>query len=235
MQQKGEAWKVLHHLYITYKEINSLYTQHKTTLTLIPTLICTPHSKTQYVSETANSFRVIQPTVHWHTFKTFMFVFTSSSSSQKLFVKYLINTDLIWLSVTRYKPKLSHGLTCHFILDRLHWCAKQWNRTSMLPGESILYLSTLWPFVMSYWYLHWILWCINQVTVNAVYYDFKLEPFFYLQSEHIPSKWENTRSDMQVLTELKKSHCNHTMTKLWIQFISAACFNLTFRILKILK
>ena len=29
------------------------YAQHKTTLTLIPTLICTPHSKTQYVSETA--------------------------------------------------------------------------------------------------------------------------------------------------------------------------------------
>ena len=52
MQQKGEAWKVLHHLYITYKEKNR-YAQHKTTLTCIPTHICTPHSKTQYVSETA--------------------------------------------------------------------------------------------------------------------------------------------------------------------------------------
>ena len=29
----------------------------------------------------------------------------------------------------------------------------------------------------------------------------KEETFFYLQSEHILSKWENTRSDMQVLTE----------------------------------
>ena len=31
------------------------------------------------------SFRVIQATVHWHTFKTFMFIFINSSSSQKLF------------------------------------------------------------------------------------------------------------------------------------------------------
>ena len=40
-----------------------------------------------------------------------------------------------WLSVTWYKPKLSHGMTCHFMLDSLHWCAKQRNRTSMLLGE----------------------------------------------------------------------------------------------------
>ena len=82
------------------------------------------------------SLRVIRPTVQWHTFKTFMFVFINSCSSLKtLFVKYLINIDLIWLSVTRYKPKISHGLTCHFILDRLHWCAKQRNRTSVLLSE----------------------------------------------------------------------------------------------------
>ena len=31
------------------------------------------------------SFRVIYPTVQWHTFKTYMFVFITSSSSQKLF------------------------------------------------------------------------------------------------------------------------------------------------------
>ena len=31
------------------------------------------------------SFRVIQATVQWHTFKTVMFVFINSSSSQKLF------------------------------------------------------------------------------------------------------------------------------------------------------
>ena len=31
------------------------------------------------------SFRVIQPTVPWHTFKIFMFVFINSCSSQKLF------------------------------------------------------------------------------------------------------------------------------------------------------
>ena len=29
MQQKREAWKVLHHLYTTYKEINSQYTHTK--------------------------------------------------------------------------------------------------------------------------------------------------------------------------------------------------------------
>ena len=33
--------------------------------------------------------------------------------------------------------------------------------------------------------------------------------FFYLQSEHIPSKWENTRSNMQVLTKVK----NPTISK----------------------
>ena len=31
----------------------------------------------------------------------------------------------------------------------------------------------------------------------------KWEPFCYLQSEHIPSKWENTRSNMQVLTKIQ--------------------------------
>ena len=91
------------------------------------------------------SFRVIQPTEQWHTFKTFMFVFINSCSSQKLFVKYLTNIDLIWLSVTRYKPKLSHGQTCYFMLDRLHWCAKQRNRTSVLLGE-------LWYTYKSIWY-----------------------------------------------------------------------------------
>ena len=53
MQQKGEAWKVLHHLYITYKEEKKwLYTTQNISHTHT-TLICTPHSKTQYVSETA--------------------------------------------------------------------------------------------------------------------------------------------------------------------------------------
>ena len=32
---------------------------------------------------------------------------------KNFFVKYLINIDLIWLSVTRYDPKLPNGLTCH--------------------------------------------------------------------------------------------------------------------------
>ena len=48
---------------------------------------------------------------------------------------YLINIELIWLSATEYKPKYSYDLICHFILDRLYWCAKQRNRTSVLPGE----------------------------------------------------------------------------------------------------
>ena len=54
---------------------------------------------------------------------------------KNFFVKYVISIDLLWLSETRYKPKLSHGLACYFMLDRLHWCAKQWNRTSVLLGD----------------------------------------------------------------------------------------------------
>ena len=51
------------------------------------------------------SFRGIQATVQWHTFKT-MFVFINCSSSQNFFfVKYLISIDLLWLSETRYKSK----------------------------------------------------------------------------------------------------------------------------------
>ena len=61
---------------------------------------------------------------------------------KNFFVKYLISIDLLWLSETRYKPKLSHGLICHFMLDRLHWCAKQKNRTSVLlvPGRVVIYI-----------------------------------------------------------------------------------------------
>ena len=91
------------------------------------------------------SFRVIQPTGLWHIFTTFMFVFINSCSLQKSFqgsrlwhlfgYEYLINLELIWFSATKYKPKLSHGLTCHFMFDRLHWCAKQMNRTRVLSGE----------------------------------------------------------------------------------------------------
>ena len=95
------------------------------------------------------SFRVIQLTVRWHTFKTFMFVFINSCSYHKTFrdswlLKYLINKKkkkkkkkkiTSRFSVTRYKPKLSHALTCHFMLDSLHWCPKQRNRTSVLLGE----------------------------------------------------------------------------------------------------
>ena len=86
------------------------------------------------------SFRVIQPTVQWHTFKTFMLVFINFCSSQKLFVKYLINIDLIWLSVTRYKLKLSHGLTCHFMLDMLNWCAKTKESNKRAPGQVVIFI-----------------------------------------------------------------------------------------------
>ena len=61
---------------------------------------------------------------------------------KSFFVKYLISIDLLWLSETRYKPKLSHDLICHIMLDRLHWCAKQRNRTSVLlvPGRVVVYI-----------------------------------------------------------------------------------------------
>ena len=61
-------------------------------------------------------------------------------------IKYLINVKPI-TSSHKIQACL-HGLTCHFMLDRLHWCAKQRNRTSMLLGE--LAMSA-----MSYWYLCW--------------------------------------------------------------------------------
>ena len=75
-------------------------------------------------------------------------LFSSILVHQKNFlVKYLISIDLLGLSETKYKSKLSHGLTCHFMLDRLCWCAKQWNRTSVLLGEL--------------WYT-----CISQFSLN---------------------------------------------------------------------
>ena len=54
---------------------------------------------------------------------------------------YLINIELIWLSATKYKPKFSHGLMCHFLLDRLHWCAKQRDRTSVLLASCDIHIS----------------------------------------------------------------------------------------------
>ena len=58
----------------------------------------------------------IQPTVQWHTFKTFMFVFINSCSSQFFFVKYLINIELTWLSVTRYNTSQNFHMAWHVIL-----------------------------------------------------------------------------------------------------------------------
>ena len=34
----------------------------------------------------------------------------------------------MWLTATEYKTKRAHGLTCHFMLDRLQWCAKPMNK-----------------------------------------------------------------------------------------------------------
>ena len=86
------------------------------------------------------SFRVIQPTVQWHAYlQNFYVCFINSCSSQNLLRQSVIKVPnqyrTYMISVTRYKLKLSHGLTCHFMLDRLHWCVKQRNRTSVLLGE----------------------------------------------------------------------------------------------------
>ena len=75
---------------------------------------------------------------------------------------------------------------------------------------------------MSYWYVRWILWCINQVTVNAVWHDVKWEPFFYLQSEHIPSKWENPHRNKQ---SHHRSQYNHDNEQMWpITSKPTSCF-----------
>ena len=82
-------------------------------------------------------------------------------------LKYLINIELIWLSVTKHKPKLSHGLTCHFMLDRLHWCAKQMNRTSVLLGR---YESddVIWLRNHAYtWMLVPNIWCKQTMASNT--------------------------------------------------------------------
>ena len=104
-------------------------------------------------------------------FYQFLIITKTFRGSQLL--KYLIKIELIWLSVTKHKPKLLHGLTCHFMLDRLHWCAKQRNRTSVPWASCDIHISPFSkiytkPLAMSYWYLCWIVWCINQVTLNAV-------------------------------------------------------------------
>ena len=53
------------------------------------------------------------------------------------------------------------------------------------------------------------------LALNFMVHDVKWEPFFYLQSEHIPSEWENTRSDMLVLTEIKKNPTTTTITNIY--------------------
>ena len=61
---------------------------------------------------------------------------------------------------------------------------------------------------MSYWYLCWIVWCINQVTVNAVQHDAKWDNFFIylfmikihqLQMKEYPFQYAST-------DRKKKSH-----------------------------
>ena len=127
-------------------------------------------------------------------------------------LKYLINIELIWLSATKYKPKLFHGLTCHFMLDRLHWCTKQRNRTNVFLGELryiyILYIYYIYIYIYiqispSSINLHIIAFNILLVLAlnfrlhKSSYCKYSLawwEPFFYFQSQHIPSKWDHSRS-----------------------------------------
>ena len=125
------------------------------------------------------SFRVIQLTVRWHTLKTFMFVFINFCSSKKTFrdsrlLKYLVSKELM-LSVTRYKPKLSHGLTCHFMLDSLHWCAKQRNSNKRAPGRVVIYIS---PFSINLYFLTFsnvlLVLALNLIVHKSSYYKCSL-------------------------------------------------------------
>ena len=78
-------------------------------------------------------------------FYQFLIITKTFRGSQLL--KYLIKIELIWLTVTKHKPKLLLGLTCHFMLDRLHWCAKQRNRTSVPWASCDIHIS---PFSIIY-------------------------------------------------------------------------------------
>ena len=62
-----------------------------------------------------------------------IFVYYKKFQGSRL-LKYLNQYRTHRLPATKYKPKLLHGLTCYFMLGRLHWCAKQRNRTSVLLG-----------------------------------------------------------------------------------------------------
>ena len=95
------------------------------------------------------SFRVTQPTVQWQCdiplklsclFSSILVHYITTFRDSRL-LKYLINKEIIWLSVTRYKPKLSHGLTCHFMIDSLHWCAKTKELNKHAPGRVVIYIS----------------------------------------------------------------------------------------------
>ena len=155
------------------------------------------------------SFRVIQSTVQWHTFKTFMFVFLNSSSSQKLFVKYLISIDLLRLSETRYKPKLSHSLTC-VILCSIGYidvpnngieqvCSRASCDTHISPFGINLHFSLEKCLIGT---------CIVNFMVHKSSYSkcslawCQLRTFLLFTNWTHPLQMREYRSDMQVLTKL---------------------------------
>ena len=99
------------------------------------------------------------------------------------------------------------------MLDRLHWYAKQKNRTCMLRASCDIHqshLALIYPLAFSNVLLVLALNFmvhirVYQVTVNAVWHDVKWELFLLYTCDHIPSERKNTLSNMQVLllTEIK--------------------------------
>ena len=81
------------------------------------------------------SFRVIQPTVQWHTFKTFVCFHQFLVHHKNFFVKYLINRSHMTFS-NKIQAKNFH-MAWHVILCSIGYVdvPNNRNRTSMLLGE----------------------------------------------------------------------------------------------------
>ena len=77
------------------------------------------------------------------------------------------------------------------------------------PGRVVIYISVHLVSICTLTFSNVLLvLALNLIVHKSSYCKCSLawcqaRPFFYSWSEHIPSKWENTRSNMQVLTKIK--------------------------------
>ena len=141
------------------------------------------------------SFRIIQPRCSGILLKLLClfssFLFHYKTFTRYLFIKYLIIVKPI-TSSHKIQAKTFTWPTCHFMLERLHWCPKgieqacSWASCDIhISPFSIIYTKHL---PMSYWYLCWIVWCMNQITVNTVYSMMSSETISHDQNTSPPNE-----------------------------------------------